>query len=351
MATATLDRPRTLVSGRVDGWLVGWFAVAVWVVLRVAEQRNIAVRGLSGPFYWFALTASAMHFGISYHLAYADARNTVRSRPLALLIAPAFLIVILATTTAVALASGSDSRNGLTSALITSVYLLTMWHYIKQAYGIARLGATYAKISLAVNEVRVLRYGVYPLWLMSVARILTRGHSFSFARYRVGAEIFAPWVFDVTRVVALASALPLAVVFIQVARRNGGRPPSVMLAPYVAAFLWLGIPVGYASFGILIGVFHAMQYLTCAHRAEIAVARAQHSEVNLTRWLEVFAGAACGGLLLTTWGPQALNRAFASGGGPLVFSATLFVFLNLHHYMVDAVIWRSKGDLVRAMVA
>ncbi len=350
MATATLDRPRILVSGRLDGWLVGWFAVAVWLVLRVAEQRNIEVRGLAGPFYWFALTASAIHFGISYHLAYADARSTVRRRPFALLVAPVLLIVVLATTTAIALVSGTDSRNGLTSALITSVYLLTMWHYIKQAYGIARLGAAYAKISLTSNEVRVLRYGVYPLWLMSVARLLTRGRGFSFARYRIGAELFPPWVFTSTRVIALASAIPLAVVFIQVARRNRGWPPSLMLAPYVAAFLWLGIPVGYASLGLLLGVFHAMQYLTCAHRAEIAIARTQHSEVNLTRWLEVFAGAACGGLILTTWGPQVLNRAFLGGGRPLVFSATLFVFLNLHHYMVDAVIWRSNGDLVRAMV-
>lgn len=351
MATATLDRPRILVSGRLDGWLVGWFAVAVWVALRVAEQRNVSVGELGGPVYWFAITASAMHFGISYHLAYADARSTVRNRPFALLIAPLLLVVVLTITTVIALVSGADSRNGLTSALLTSVYLLTMWHYIKQAYGIARLGAAYAKISLTVNEVRVLRYGVYPLWLMSVARLLTRGRGFRFAGYRVGAEILPPWVFDSVRIIALASTIPLAVVFVQVARRNGGWPPSLMLAPYVASFLWLGIPVGYASFALLIGVFHAMQYLTCAHRAEIAVARAQHSEVNLARWLEVFAGAACGGLLLTTWGPQVIARAFTHGGGPLVFSATFFVFLNLHHYMVDAVIWRSKGDLVRAMVA
>ena len=351
MVTAMLDRPSVVIAGRLDSWLVGWFAVAVWVLLRVAERYNIAIDGLGGPMYWFAITASAMHFGISYHLAYADARHTVRSRPFALLVAPMLLIIVLATTTAIALVSGADSRNGLTSALISSVYLLTMWHYIKQAYGIARLGAAYAKISLTANEVRTLRYGVYPLWLMSVARLLTRGRGFSFARYRIGAEILPSWVFDSLRVVSLASAIPLAVVFVKVARRNGGWPPSLMLAPYVAAFLWLGIPVGYASFGLLIAVFHAMQYLTCAHRAEIAVARTRHIQMNVTRWIEVFAEAACGGLLLTNWGPQVLTRAFTQGGGPLVFSAAFFVFLNLHHYMVDAVIWRSNGDLVRAMVA
>ena len=36
-------------------------------------------------------------------------------------------------------------------------------------------------------------------------------------------------------------------------------------------------------------------------------------------------------------------------GAPLLFTAVCFVFLNLHDYLIDAVIWRSTGDLVKAM--
>ncbi|CAB4889269.1 unannotated protein [freshwater metagenome] len=339
------------MAGHLDGWLVGWFAVAAWVVLWVAERRGFSVARLDGPFYWVVLATSAMHFGISYHLAYADARRTVRSRPIVLVVAPVALGIVLTIAIAVALSSGSDSRRGFTSALLTSVYLLTIWHYIKQAYGIARLGAAYANISLTISEVRILRYGLYPLWLMSVAKLLTRGRGFSFSGYRIGAEILPGEVLSVMRIIAILCAVLVAGVFAGLARRSGGWPPGLMLAPYVASFLWLGIPLTYSSAGLLLGVFHATQYIACAHRAEAAVARTQHEPANLRRWLEIFGGAVCGGLLLTTWAPQALNRAYVGGGEPLLFSAAFFVFLNLHHYMVDAVIWRSKGELVRAMVA
>jgi hypothetical protein len=70
----------------------------------------------------------------------------------------------------------------------------------------------------------------------------------------------------------------------------------------------------------------------------------------VARWIEVFGGAACAGLLLTLWVPQWLDRRLGIDGVPLLATAGLFVFLNLHHYLIDAVIWRSRGDLVRSLV-
>jgi len=37
-----------------------------------------------------------------------------------------------------------------------------------------------------------------------------------------------------------------------------------------------------------------------------------------------------------------LNRVVPVEQAPLLFTAVFFVFLNLHHYLIDAVIWRSK---------
>ena len=354
MTTTTLVRPRsrTLVSRHVDGWLVGWFAVAIWVVLRLAEQNGTRVAPLNDALSWTGLTISALHFGLSYHLAYADPRGAMRQRPVALLIAPIVLAVTLATLTTIAVISGANSTRALTSWLVTSVFMLTMWHYVKQAYGIARLGATYAGISLAPREVRILRYGLYPLWAMSVVKLFTRGQRFSFARYRIGGQIFSPTVFSITRVIAFACAVPIVITWIGIARRSSKPPTALMVAPYVAGFLWLGMPVGYASVGALLGAFHAIQYLACASRAEVVTSVGNYGRVTASRWLEVVGGAACGGLLLTTWAPGTLqNLMVGATRNPLLFSAAFFVFLNLHHYLVDGVIWRTRGDLIRAMVA
>lgn len=69
---------------------------------------------------------------------------------------------------------------------------------------------------------------------------------------------------------------------------------------------------------------------------------------SATWWLNIFVGATCGGLLLSRWAPQFLDSWLASGRGTL-FAAAFFVFLNLHHYLIDASIWRSKGDLIKAL--
>jgi hypothetical protein len=93
-----------------------------------------------------------------------------------------------------------------------------------------------------------------------------------------------------------------------------------------------------------------MQYLAVGHRAEVAVAAGRPGRHGVLWWLNIFAGAACGGLLLSRWAPQFLDRQVGGGRGPLLFTAAFFVFLNLHHYLIDASIWRSKGELVKAMV-
>ncbi len=70
--------------------------------------------------------------------------------------------------------------------------------------------------------------------------------------------------------------------------------------------------------------------------------------VTFTWWLNLLAGA---GLLLSRWIPQALDGAIASPGRPALFLSAFFVFLNLHHYLIDASIWRSRGPVISAMVS
>jgi divalent metal cation (Fe/Co/Zn/Cd) transporter len=69
------------------------------------------------------------------------------------------------------------------------------------------------------------------------------------------------------------------------------------------------------------------------------------------QWLQIFGGAAAGGLLLSVWLPSWLDDRLTTATSAAAFSAAFFVFLNLHHYLIDASIWRSNGELVRSMTA
>lgn len=340
---------RVLVARGVDGLLVGWLAVIVWVAVYTVHRfaPSFSLPGLT-LVYWTGAVLTAAHFGLSYHLAYRGGMPAVRTRPLALGIAPALLFAALTAFTLISLASGTGLTQRSISFLITSVYLLTTWHYIKQAYGVARVGAAYAGIKLTKTEADVLRYGLYPLWFLGAAQVLVANASYHLAGFRVGFALLPAGSLHVLRVLALIAAIPIAVVMVSVARRQHRLPPSGLLAPYAAAFLWLGLPTNAVLTLLLLAPFHALQYLAVGHRAELAIAE-DEVEKDMRWWLNIFVGAACGGLLLSRWVPNLLDAHAHRAGGPLLFAAAFFVFLNLHHYLIDASIWRSSGELLKAM--
>jgi hypothetical protein len=343
--------PRVLVARGVDGLLVGWLAVIVWVAVFVGQHVGLfGDVGYLSAIYWIGAVVTAAHFGLSYHLAYSGGLPSVRTRPLALCWGPLALVAVLGGLVAVSLQAGPDTARDATSALITSVYVMTTWHYVKQVYGVGRVGAAYAGVSLGTWDVRLLRFGLYPLWFFGAAQVLVRGASYNLAGYQVGFSVLPGWLYSLLRVLAIASALPVAAAFVAIARRTGRMPPSLLLAPYVAAFVWLALPTDPVLTLLLLAPFHALQYLAVGHRAELAVAEGRPGRHGLVWWLNIFAGAACGGLLLSRWAPHLLDAQVRNGQGPLLFTAAFFVFLNMHHYLIDASIWRSSGDLVRAMV-
>lgn len=343
-------KPRVLVARGVDGLLVGWLAVLVWLGVWSARHLHV-ITGVHefSLLYWAGAVITAAHFGLSYHLGYSGGTASLRARPVALVYGPLALIAVLCGVVAFSLHSGGLATTHATSALITSVYVMTTWHYVKQVYGVGRVGAAYAGVSLGTWDVRILRFGLYPLWFLGAAQVLAPGASYTLAGYHYGYSLLPDGTYTALRVLAVVSILPVAAVFVGISRRRGQPAPSLLVAPYAAAFLWLGLPTDPVLTLLLLAPFHALQYLAVGHRAELAVAADRPGRHGAAWWLNIFAGAACGGLLLSRWAPQYLD-AHVGRRGPLLFTAAFFVFLNLHHYLIDASIWRSRGDLVKAMV-
>lgn len=355
MPAATIERsaiPQTrqhLVGPHADGWLTGWLSVLLWAAAWLGGRAGHPLGSLGIPFYWPALALTALHFGTTYHLAYSGGAAAVRKRPFTLAIGPALLGAALVGIVTVAIISGATQTRRATQIAIVTVFLLTTWHYIKQVYGVARIGAAYRGLLLSPRQVQVLRYGLYPLWFIGAGQVLRSASGARYAGFDVGVDLVPNEVFTVARILAMLCAVAIGVVVVQVSVRRGVRPPSLMVAPYVAAFLWLAAPTDYLGATLALGGLHALQYMACCYRAETALGLARLDRTSVLRWAEIVGGAACGGLIISVWLPQRLNAAFPIAGAPLLFTAVCFVFLNLHHYLIDAVIWRSNGDLVKAM--
>jgi hypothetical protein len=339
---------RELVNRRIDSWLVGWLATALWALTLMGHQTGTTLSATAvTTLFWVSATMNAAHFGLSYHLAYGDGGKRAVARRLALLWFPLALAGGLVAFALLVRATGDQAvEQRIAGALVTSVFLLTGWHYVKQTYGVGRVGLALTGISISKREAHTLRFGLYPLWVLNAAQLLMATQLLD--GYVIGFNLLPASSVDVLRLAAVSAAIPIVVVFARLARR--GHVPGILLACYVASVLWFVFPVNAFATAIALPGLHALQYLAIGHRAEVGLARTAGHSVTARWWLNIFVGVTAAGLLASRWLPGLIDRQL-DPTAPLLASACFFVFLNLHHYLLDATIWKSGGNLVRAVVA
>jgi hypothetical protein len=115
---------------------------------------------------------------------------------------------------------------------------------------------------------------------------------------------------------------------------------------------------------LIVPALHSLQYLIVVYRYESnrelaredayepAVSRfARLARFKYRRRLLSFAGGAIGLGLLGFWllplAFELLIPAASFGAGTAVFLFSFWVFINVHHYFIDNVIWRSENPDVK----
>ena len=346
------DANRALVHRSLDGWLLGGFGIVAWLAVTDLPGPGGPLLGpLNSTTVWILLAFASAHFGASYHLAYGDGTTSLRRHPLALVWVPLALVAAITAIVVMMEVNSVGSADWLLRALLILVFSTTGWHYIKQAYGVAMLSMKLRGIRPRPLEIRALRYGFYPIWFVDLMDVWAHGKRATYRRYDVGIELFPRWVEQSARLLAGSCVVGVIAVLFVVAARSRQLPPMGAWAPYVAGGLWFVLPPSYLSAAAVIGATHSVQYLTCVHRAEVNWGRERGERNMLHWWLCVFGGATAGGFLAATWLPDLITRATPNLPLPGVIGAMAFVMLNLHHYAIDASMWRSGGQHVRRIVS
>lgn len=341
---------RFLVTPRSDPWLVGGAGIIVWFVLSAQQWGGPTIDPLvSGPIYWVLLGISGTHFGASYHLAYGQGREIVFSRWIALIAVPAVLVGLSIVIAAAATIGADTFVDESVRFLLATVYTLTGWHFVKQVYGVARVAASLNGLKIPEPLVPLLRYGLYPVWFLEAARVWTGDPGTVFDRFETSYSLLPPATIRVISVLTFACAVGAIVVFVEMGRTWRRRPPAAMWTPYAVAFLFFLFPPSYVGLVLVFGALHGLQYLACAHRAEMVWGRERGAEPK-TWWVSTFGGAFATGMLLVYWLPEALTSSAGTNSIGTTPAALLFVVFNLHHYSVDASIWRFGGDQIRRIV-
>lgn len=342
--------PRALVNRHADPWLVGGAGIVIWAGLSTQRWGGPTIEPIvSGPVWWILLAVSGTHFGASYHLAYGQGREAVAQRWVQLIAVPVGLTVAALAIGVAALAGAQRVVDESVRFLLTTVYTLTGWHFVKQVYGVARVAASLNGLSIPQRAVPLMRYGLYPLWFLEAVRVWSGDSGASFEGFTTGYSLLPSSMLTAFSALTYVAAVGAVALFASLWTQWGQRPPATMWTPYAVGFLFFMFPPSFLGLALVFSSLHALQYLACAHRAELVWGH-ERGIAPLTWWPSVFGGAFASGLLLVYWLPDLLTRgtnATAVGTAP---AALVFVVFNLHHYAVDASIWRFGGEHIRRIV-
>lgn len=312
--------------------------------------------------FYAAFVINDPHFTVTYLLFYKDARGRAAGTSftgwqrarwlLAGVVAP----LALAAWAIAGLALRSPSILG---GMIQLMFFLVGWHYVKQGFGVMAVLSARRGVRFAKAERIALLAHCYAGWAYAWAspydpgrEVEEKGLVYRTLAHPVGLERGTFWIF-------VASGVVVAALLLRKRLREGPLPVATPLVALVCSVwawsIWSSVDplVRY-----VIPALHSIQYLYFVWLLRAPEARERegppHFETSAKVRLGVLAVSALGlGWLLFHGAPTALDDLFTprrsrfTDMGPTPFFAALYAFVNIHHYCMDAVIWRRENPETR----
>jgi hypothetical protein len=332
------DRPKAFIlSPTLDLLAVGGLSLIVLVPLLLSGRSDLVLLG-AGAQAWVATLVNMPHFMASYRMVYRD-RAMIMKHKWASIYVPA----ILAVYSAIAIWQAQESRVFVIILItVSSAYLA--WHYTGQVWGMMASFSHLDGRGFDKTETRMIRFGL---------RILLAWHVTWFLYTQLqNRDAVRPVYFAVSAGTLVALGLGLAA-FWRLWRRTGQLPATRALIAWAAIFVWYAAMARDPKALFWVQIAHAIQYLAFPIRVEMnrASSRATPSAVRLG-WHMILYGI--GLLVVSIVVSQAVPAALmgfvgeAFGEEPSRAAPVLILmFINIHHYFTDGVIWKISNPEVR----
>jgi hypothetical protein len=353
---------RTTLELLLTGALTPLLLVISWLVrLRVdLDEAELAIGFLA---FHGAHVLNDPHFAVTYLLFYDDAKERAlgatqaplqRARYVAAgLVTP----VVLIGWAAYALLARSGQALGW---MVQLMYLLVGWHYAKQGFGVLAVLSARRGVRFSATERALLLAHCYAAWAFAWASPPLPAGEF----VERGVVYWAPerpaWATWATGALLAASTLALVVALVAKLRRERTLPWAPLLAFLATLWLW---GIGSALDPLVryvIPALHSLQYLFFVGLLRRNEALAEEGPPSFGRPASARLAALAVGALVLGWtlfrgAPALLDGELVGRGGwddlgPTPFFAAFYVVVNLHHFAMDAVIWRREHTPTRHLV-
>ena len=351
----------SILSPALDFLSAGGLSIIAFVPLLLSGRTDLLLIG-AGAQAWLATTINMPHFMASYRLVYRSREMILRHKWASIYIpALLFLYVVVAVYSA-------QFTPELVTILVTVSATYLAWHYTGQVWGMMASYAFLAGTRFEPTERFLIRTSL---------RILLAWHVVWFFYTHVRrSEIVRPAYLVVSAGTVVAFVMG-AVGLALFRRRTGSLPPALSLVAWVAIFVWYAVIARDPNAIFWVQIAHAIQYLVFPIRVEINRTEEQgrgqrgegrgqgrrqdeglgerHSAAGVSGRL-VFHMVAYGILLLLVsyLVGEAVPAAAMSVVGDIfgdepsrVAPVLILMFVNIHHYFTDGVIWKISNPEVR----
>ena len=376
------EKPKAIINRTADFWLLGGLSLVLWAVMIFANSfRGYASVGhhfSNIPFIFgtLALICNYPHFMVSYKFAYGRGTGFVKSHWVSLIAVPLLLMALLyfafsnlATVPEdilwltpinnflqkfnVGLKIGTLSKWGI-ELLSYSFWIMNLtvgWHYSKQVYGCLVAYSKFDNYPLTKNQKMILRLNLLSIGWLNFAYI---SHQLMYQSYTTSAQMVSlalPEIFTTISTVLTVFLSVISIIF--VFGRNylmSHRAPSWnFILPWIALHIWW-VPVFRQSEYYLFAVpfFHCLQYLPFAYKLDTKESKAKEKPNRFALYINI-ALIFIAGFLSFEFIPNILDNAFetVSNFNVWFFTGAAIVFINVHHFFMDSVIWKSNFPYVK----
>jgi len=350
-AKSTVDapEPRYLVGPVSDFLMLGGATFLLFPIMML-----LPVSRLDGAFasmvWWAAFAINHPHFAVSYRIFYENFGDKVAGRgqadptlryryAFAGMVAPVLLGLAL-------LGAGLSGNRDILAQAFNVMGFFVGWHYVKQGYGMVMVDAALKRRFLSAVEKKALLINAYAVWAFA----WTSGNNSGAELERWGLTVK---VFDLPDPLVWATgaamgATTVYTIFVLGRRALAGTPTAwIGLAAYVVSlYLWLILVRSNPLMVHLTPALHSLQYLWIVRAFQ---RNRNEADKTVHGWgAQYLRSVALGGWMFLA--APVLLEIFVdlpeSSWGTTPFFFTSIIFINIHHYFLDNVMWRRGNPEV-----
>ena len=335
-------------------WLMGGFSILFFFGSWFFVPKNASVFTVAAFMASMAFVVNHPHFLSSYILLYSDNRHKIFKK-----IRFFWAAILVPVALLLGLVYAMTERSEATLAWTVNFMFLTVgWHYVKQTFGCVIVSSAQQKKFHTPWERRILLTNLFFVWMVSWITPQVGSSKFEFYGIHYDSFNFPEYLRTGAYVLLGLSLLFVCISQVRKYILTGYIPSAVAVVSFASLYVWYIPLASHPFFGYSIPLFHSMQYLTLVTLMKKNETDEKANSKNPVEvrgfWVTHFWGflvtAVFLGAMAFEFVPNFLDAQWAADFKPLtaqIFLASFNLFINIHHYFIDNVLWRSDSPELR----